>query len=67
MKNQLIKTTLAAFAVATLMASCGSALNNLKYEPLKNDVSTMPEKQVKLDKDQLKDWPHMSMVADTVL
>jgi len=66
MKNRLIKTGLAAFAGAALMAGCGSALNNLKHEPLKNDVSGMPEKKLKLDRDQLKEWPHMSMVSDTV-
>lgn len=66
MKNRLIKTIFIAFAITTLMASCGSALKNLKQEPLNQDVSNMPEKQSKLDKDQLKDWPHMGMISDTV-
>lgn len=66
MKNRLIKTIFIAFAISTLMASCGSALKNLKHEPLNQDVSNLSEKQSKLDKDQLKDWPHMGMISDTV-
>ncbi|HLS29736.1 MAG TPA: S8 family peptidase [Flavobacteriaceae bacterium] len=62
----MIKYIFVAFAITTLMASCGSALKNLKQEPLNHNVSNMPEKQAKLDKDQLKNWPHMGMISDTV-
>src|SRR5699024_4950231 len=66
MKNRLLKTTFASLGAAALLVSCGPALKNLKHEPLKNDVSGMPEKKLKLKKDELKDWPHMNMVSDTV-
>ncbi len=66
MRNRILKTTFASFGAAALLVSCGPALKNLKHEPLKNDVSGMPEKQVKLEEEQLKDWPHMNMVSDTV-
>lgn len=66
MKNQFLKTTFASLGAAALLVSCGPALHNLKQEPLKNDVSGMPSKNVKLDKEALKDWPHMNMVSDTI-
>lgn len=66
MSKQIIKTAFASLGAAALLVSCGPALNNLKNEPLKNDVSQMTQKKGQLDKNELKAWPHMDMISDTI-
>lgn len=65
MRKPVLKSTLATFALAAVMASCGPTLKITK-QPLSNDISDMPEKNAELSKEQLKSWPFMGIIADTV-
>lgn len=67
MRKTIFKSTfiLAALA-AVVMISCGPSLKNIKEKPLDDDLSTLSEKESKLNKDELKKWPEMDMHTDTV-
>lgn len=68
MKKRVLKTSIAAFAAAALLAGCGTtSLKTVKTAHYINqDVSSMTVKKGSLDKDQLKSWPEMDMLTDTV-
>lgn len=65
MKKQFLKSGFAVLAIGAVMTSCGPALK-ITEKPLGNDVSSLPEKTTKLDKEQQKGWPQMDMYKDTV-
>src|SRR5699024_6753400 len=66
MRKTIFKSTFILAALAAVMISCGPSLKNIKEKPLDNDLSALPEKESKLDKDELKKWPEMDMHTDTV-
>lgn len=65
MRKPILKSTLALLTLGAVLTSCGPALH-VKQTPLSNDISNMPEKKATLDKNQLKSWPEMGMLSDTV-
>ncbi len=69
MKKPFLKSTLTAIAATAVLAGCGpaqSTLSSIQLAPLTNNVSTLPTKVAKLSNTQLKSWPTMGMISDTV-
>lgn len=61
---KIIKTTLFAVAVSTILVSCGSTAPIVA--PLIGNVDSTPTKNISLPEEQLKNWGAMDLVTDTV-
>jgi subtilisin family serine protease len=61
---KIIKTTLFAVAVSTILVSCGSTAPIVA--PLIGNVDSTPTKNIPLTEGQLKHWGAMDLVTDTV-
>lgn len=61
---KIIKTTLFAVAVSTLLVSCGSTAPIIA--PMIGNVDSTPTKNESLSESQLKHWGAMDLVTDTV-
>ena len=61
---KIIKTTLLAVAVSTILVSCGSTAPIVA--PIIGNVDSTPTKNIPLTEDQLKHWGAMDLVTDTV-
>lgn len=61
---KIIKTTLFAVAVSTILVSCGSTATIVA--PLIGNVDSTPTKNISLPEEQLKNWGAMDLVTDTV-
>ncbi|MDN3723061.1 S8 family peptidase [Aequorivita sp. SDUM287046] len=61
---KLFKTTLFAVAISTILASCGSGAA-IVATPIQN-IDSNPIKNAPLTDAQLKHWPFMDLVKDTV-
>ena len=61
---KIFKITLFAVAMSTVLASCGSGAA-IVATPIQN-IDSNPLKNASLDDSQLKHWPAMDLVKDTV-
>ncbi|MCB0465356.1 MAG: S8 family peptidase [Aequorivita sp.] len=61
---KIFKISLFAVAMSTVLASCGSGAA-IVATPIQN-IDTNPLKITSLDEEQLKQWPAMDLVKDTV-
>lgn len=61
---KIIKTTVFALAISTILVSCGAT--GPIVAPLIGNVDSTPTKNVALTEDQLKHWGAMDLVTDTV-
>ncbi|MBT0607119.1 S8 family peptidase [Aequorivita echinoideorum] len=60
-----IKHTIFAVAAAAALASCGSSAPAITATPIEN-IASVTSKKAELTEAQLKNWPAMDLVTDTV-
>ncbi len=65
MKRPIVSSALALLTMGFVLTGCGPSLT-LTQDALPDDVSAMPEKTTALKEAQLKTWPQMGMISDTV-